>query len=186
MPLVPADRADRHTIDGHRVCEAIEGIGETAAVQAWAQRFALLADPRRLSLLLALRAAPDLCVSDLHRTQGRTHHPLPHHRRTHPRPTAHRHALTPQSRLDGLAAAWIVGRDDDGPVQHGGGTQGGDGARRADGRAARPGHPERGRYGRKGEAGPDPTGIVGGDDVARGEFGAHGVRISTLLSCEAA
>src|SRR6266702_4081114 len=70
MHLVPADRADRHTIDGHRVCEAIEGNGETAAVQAWAQRFALLADPGRLSLLLALRAAPDLCVSDLATATG--------------------------------------------------------------------------------------------------------------------
>ncbi|MER6925303.1 transcriptional regulator, partial [Streptomyces spiralis] len=27
MHLVPADRADRRTIDGHRVCDAIAAIG---------------------------------------------------------------------------------------------------------------------------------------------------------------
>lgn len=65
MHLVPAEHAHRRTIDEHRVCEAIEGIGEQAAVRAWADRFALVADPGRLTLLLALRAAPDISVSDL-------------------------------------------------------------------------------------------------------------------------
>lgn len=65
MHLVPAEHAHRRTIDEHRVCEAIEGIGEQSAVRAWADRFALVADPGRLTLLLALRAAPDISVSDL-------------------------------------------------------------------------------------------------------------------------
>ncbi|WP_055494749.1 metalloregulator ArsR/SmtB family transcription factor [Streptomyces sp. TP-A0356] len=65
MHLVPADRADRRTIDGHRVCEAIEAIGEPGAVRAWADRFSLLADPGRLALLLALHRAGPLAVSDL-------------------------------------------------------------------------------------------------------------------------
>jgi DNA-binding transcriptional ArsR family regulator len=65
MHLVPADRADRRTIDGHRVCEAIEAIGEPEAVRAWADRFSLLADPGRLALLLALHRAGPLAVSDL-------------------------------------------------------------------------------------------------------------------------
>ncbi|MEU0965966.1 metalloregulator ArsR/SmtB family transcription factor [Streptomyces sp. NPDC005917] len=65
MHLVPADRADRRTIDGHRVCDAIAAIGEPAHVRTWADRFSLLADPGRLALLLALHQAGPLAVSDL-------------------------------------------------------------------------------------------------------------------------
>ncbi|GGL90368.1 transcriptional regulator [Streptomyces fumigatiscleroticus] len=65
MHLVPADRADRRTIDGHRVCEAIAAIGEPGHVRAWADCFSLLADPKRLALLLALHRTGPLAVSDL-------------------------------------------------------------------------------------------------------------------------
>ncbi|WP_020119382.1 metalloregulator ArsR/SmtB family transcription factor [Streptomyces canus] len=65
MHLVPADRADRRTIDGHRVCDAIAAIGDPGHVRTWSDRFALLADPNRLSLLLALHRAGPLAVSDL-------------------------------------------------------------------------------------------------------------------------
>ncbi|MET9112643.1 metalloregulator ArsR/SmtB family transcription factor [Streptomyces longwoodensis] len=65
MHLVPADRADRRTIDGHRVCDAIAAIGDAGRVRAWADRFALLADPKRLALLLALHRTGPLAVSDL-------------------------------------------------------------------------------------------------------------------------
>ncbi|MYW64395.1 metalloregulator ArsR/SmtB family transcription factor [Streptomyces sp. SID8379] len=65
MHLVPAERADHRTIDGHRVCDAVAAIGDVADVRVWAERFALLADPRRLALLLALRRVGPLAVSDL-------------------------------------------------------------------------------------------------------------------------
>ncbi|MGW1003194.1 ArsR/SmtB family transcription factor [Streptomyces sp. NPDC002520] len=65
MHLVPAERADRRTIDGHRVCDAIAAIGEPGHVHAWAERFSLLSDPGRLALLLALDRAGPLAVSDL-------------------------------------------------------------------------------------------------------------------------
>jgi DNA-binding transcriptional ArsR family regulator len=65
MHLVPADRADRRIIDQEKVCEAIEGLGDPAEATAWAQRFALLADPTRLRLLLAIKAAGPISVSDL-------------------------------------------------------------------------------------------------------------------------
>ncbi|MEV6949281.1 metalloregulator ArsR/SmtB family transcription factor [Streptomyces sp. NPDC051172] len=65
MHLVPADRADRRTIDGHRVCDAIAAIGEPGHVRTWADRFSLLADPGRLALLLALHQTGPLAVSDL-------------------------------------------------------------------------------------------------------------------------
>ncbi|GAA2142161.1 metalloregulator ArsR/SmtB family transcription factor [Kitasatospora kazusensis] len=65
MHLVPADRADHRTIDGHRVCEAIAAIGDPEHIRSWAERFALLADPGRLALLLALHETGPLAVSDL-------------------------------------------------------------------------------------------------------------------------
>ncbi|HEU5355313.1 MAG TPA: metalloregulator ArsR/SmtB family transcription factor [Actinocrinis sp.] len=65
MHLVPAEHAHRHPIDEHRVCEAIEAIGEPEQVEQWAGRFALLADPGRLRLLLAIAACPQISVTDL-------------------------------------------------------------------------------------------------------------------------
>lgn len=65
MHLVPAERAHRHTIDEHRVCDAIAGIGPVEQVEQRAARFALLADPGRLALLLAVAAAPGISVTDL-------------------------------------------------------------------------------------------------------------------------
>ncbi|MEY9964381.1 DNA-binding transcriptional ArsR family regulator [Streptacidiphilus sp. MAP12-16] len=65
MHLVPEDRAHRRAIDEHTVCEAIEGIGDTAQIGVWATRFALLGEPGRLSLLLAIHRAGPIAVSDL-------------------------------------------------------------------------------------------------------------------------
>ncbi|MEU5366286.1 helix-turn-helix domain-containing protein [Streptomyces sp. NPDC005925] len=65
MHLVPADRAGRRAIDGHRVCDAVAAIGEPGHVRAWADRFSLLADAKRLALLLALHRTEPLAVSDL-------------------------------------------------------------------------------------------------------------------------
>jgi DNA-binding transcriptional ArsR family regulator len=65
MHLVPADQTHRRIIDGDRVCQAIAAVGDHAAVQALAQRYALLADPGRLALLTAIAAVPDISVSDL-------------------------------------------------------------------------------------------------------------------------
>lgn len=65
MHLVPADRAGHAVIDAPRVCDAIAGLGEAGAVAACAERFALLADPGRLSLLLCIRRAGPISVTDL-------------------------------------------------------------------------------------------------------------------------
>ena len=65
MHLVPADRADHRIIDDHRACEAIAALGDPEAVASWAQRFSLLADPGRLSLLVCIRAAGPISVTDL-------------------------------------------------------------------------------------------------------------------------
>ena len=65
MHLVPADRAEHRIIDGHRACEAIAALGDPGAVASWAQRFSLLSDPGRLSLLVCIRAAGPISVTDL-------------------------------------------------------------------------------------------------------------------------
>ena len=65
MHLVPADRAGHRTIDEHRACAAIAALGDPGAVADWAQRFSLLADPGRLSLLVCIRAVGPISVTDL-------------------------------------------------------------------------------------------------------------------------
>ena len=65
MHLVPAEQAGRRIIDREKVCEAIDSLGDPAHIAACAQRFALLADPTRLRLLLAIKAAGPISVSDL-------------------------------------------------------------------------------------------------------------------------
>ena len=65
MHLVPADRADHRIIDDHRACEAIAALGDPEVVGSWARRFSLLADPGRLSLLVCIRAAGPISVTDL-------------------------------------------------------------------------------------------------------------------------
>ena len=65
MHLVPADRADHRIIDDHRACEAIAALGDPEVVASWARRFSLLADPGRLSLLVCIKAAGPISVTDL-------------------------------------------------------------------------------------------------------------------------
>jgi DNA-binding transcriptional ArsR family regulator len=65
MHLVPAERAQQASIDEHRACEAIEALGEPEHVAVWAARFSLLSDPGRLALLLCIRHAGPISVTDL-------------------------------------------------------------------------------------------------------------------------
>ncbi|HSZ29657.1 MAG TPA: metalloregulator ArsR/SmtB family transcription factor [Pseudonocardiaceae bacterium] len=65
MHLVPAERAHRPAIDDHRVCDAIEALGGPEHLTAWAARFSLLGDRSRLALLLCIRNAGPISVTDL-------------------------------------------------------------------------------------------------------------------------
>jgi DNA-binding transcriptional ArsR family regulator len=65
MHLVPAERAGRRIIDQEKVCQAIESLRGLADARAWAQRFAVLGDPSRLRLLLCIKTAGPISVSDL-------------------------------------------------------------------------------------------------------------------------
>jgi ArsR family transcriptional regulator, lead/cadmium/zinc/bismuth-responsive transcriptional repressor len=68
--LLPAERADQRIIDGERVCQAIAALEDPAEIQARAQRFALLADPTRLTVLTCIQAAGPISVSDLAAATG--------------------------------------------------------------------------------------------------------------------
>jgi DNA-binding transcriptional ArsR family regulator len=65
MHLLPADRAGHPSIDGHLVCTAIEALGNRGHVEDWAARFSLLSDPHRLAMLLCIRGAGPISVTDL-------------------------------------------------------------------------------------------------------------------------
>ena len=68
--LLPAERSGHRIIDGERVCQAIAAIGPPEAVQAQAKTFAVLGDPTRLTLLIAIKAAGPISVSDLAAATG--------------------------------------------------------------------------------------------------------------------
>ncbi|MFJ2191971.1 ArsR/SmtB family transcription factor [Kitasatospora sp. NPDC087861] len=57
--------AGRRPIDEPAVRTARGAVADRGAVQAMAARYALLADPGRLALLLAIRRAGPICVTDL-------------------------------------------------------------------------------------------------------------------------
>jgi ArsR family transcriptional regulator, lead/cadmium/zinc/bismuth-responsive transcriptional repressor len=68
--LLPAERSGHRVIDGERVCQAIQALGDPAAIQARARVFALLGDPTRLMLLTCIEAAGPISVSDLAAATG--------------------------------------------------------------------------------------------------------------------
>ncbi|MBV9026118.1 MAG: helix-turn-helix transcriptional regulator [Streptomycetaceae bacterium] len=70
MHLVPPERAHRRAIDNHTICEAIEGIGDPDRIPAWANRFSLLSEPHRLTVLLAVHHAGPIAVTDLATATG--------------------------------------------------------------------------------------------------------------------
>ena len=65
MHQVPAARNDVRVIDPDQVCDATAVLADAVQVQQAAAVLDALGDVHRLSILLALHHAGDLCVSDL-------------------------------------------------------------------------------------------------------------------------
>ena len=65
MHLLPAERSGHRVIDAERICQAIAALDPPETIQARAQQFAVLADPTRLTLLLAIKAAISYSGVDL-------------------------------------------------------------------------------------------------------------------------
>jgi DNA-binding transcriptional ArsR family regulator len=57
--------ADLQAIDPGKRAEAAAALHDDHAIEEWARRFALLADPNRLRILFCLHRAPGIAVSDL-------------------------------------------------------------------------------------------------------------------------
>jgi len=68
--LLPADRSGHRVIDAERICRAIEALDQPEVIAARARQFAVLADPTRLTLLTAIKAAGPISVSDLAAATG--------------------------------------------------------------------------------------------------------------------
>jgi DNA-binding transcriptional ArsR family regulator len=66
-PEDAARQEQRHRAldEDHKVCDAIAALPDADTMHAWVTRFALLADPTRLTLLLCIHTAGEICVSDL-------------------------------------------------------------------------------------------------------------------------
>ena len=65
MHLVPTGDAARRVIDEEHVCDAIRGINGAGGVPDAAERFGIVGDPTRLTILLAIYHAGPIAVSDL-------------------------------------------------------------------------------------------------------------------------
>jgi DNA-binding transcriptional ArsR family regulator len=63
---------DHPLIEPERVREALDGLGDRTVIDEWAQRFSVVADPSRLSLLVCIHYAKEICVSDLAAAAGMT------------------------------------------------------------------------------------------------------------------
>ncbi|MGH9046848.1 MAG: ArsR/SmtB family transcription factor [Acidimicrobiales bacterium] len=70
MHRLPAERSHQRVIDGDRVCRAIAALDDPEAIHDRARRFALLADPTRLTLLTCIHVAGPISVSDLSAATG--------------------------------------------------------------------------------------------------------------------
>lgn len=70
MHRIPPERAQLRMIDAERVCKAMDAIDDEAGVQAWTQRFSLLGDLTRARLLMCIKAAGPISVSDLTAATG--------------------------------------------------------------------------------------------------------------------
>ncbi|SEP18518.1 DNA-binding transcriptional regulator, ArsR family [Amycolatopsis saalfeldensis] len=63
---------DRRLIDPERVAAAVAGLGDRAVIDEWAGRFAVVADPSRLALLVSIHYAREISVTDLAAATGMT------------------------------------------------------------------------------------------------------------------
>lgn len=78
MHQVETARQGERIIDPDQVCDAIAVLADRGAVQRTAELLDALGDPHRLSILLALHHAGDLCVSDLAFAVGMTDSAVSH------------------------------------------------------------------------------------------------------------
>jgi len=108
---VPTSRRDERIVDPDQVCDALAVLADRPAVLRSAALLGALGDPSRLSLLLALHHAGDLCVSDLAFAVGMTDSAVSHALRllrAHGMVTAHRAGRMVHYRVAGDLTARLL------------------------------------------------------------------------------
>ena len=99
----PALRGAR-VVDPEQVCDAVAVLADSAALARAAGVLDALGDPNRLGIVLALRHAGDLCVSDLALAVGMSDSAVSHALRllrAHGMVSAHRHGRLVRYRVTG-------------------------------------------------------------------------------------
>ena len=108
---MPTSRRDERIVDPDQVCDALAVLADRPAVRRSAAVLAALGDPSRLSLLLALHHAGDLCVSDLAFAVGMSDSAVSHALRllrAHGMVTAHRAGRMVHYRVAGELTARLL------------------------------------------------------------------------------
>lgn len=111
MHQVPTSRRGERIVDPDQVCDALAVLADRPAVRRSAALLGALGDPSRLSLLLALHHAGDLCVSDLAFAVGMTDSAVSHALRllrAHGMVTAHRAGRMVHYRVAGDLTARLL------------------------------------------------------------------------------
>jgi ArsR family transcriptional regulator, lead/cadmium/zinc/bismuth-responsive transcriptional repressor len=104
MHRVPPARRELRVIDPGQVCDATAVLADHGALQRSASVFAALGEVGRLSILLALHHAGDLCVSDIAVAVGMSDSAVSHALRllrAQGMVTAHRDGRLVRYRVDG-------------------------------------------------------------------------------------
>jgi ArsR family transcriptional regulator, lead/cadmium/zinc/bismuth-responsive transcriptional repressor len=108
---VPSTRREQRVIDPDQVCDATAVLADSAQLQHSATVLDALGDVNRLSILLALHHAGDLCVSDLAVSVGMSDSAVSHALRllrAHGMVTAHREGRLVRYRTAGALAQRLL------------------------------------------------------------------------------
>jgi DNA-binding transcriptional ArsR family regulator len=108
---VPQALSGARVIDPDQVCDALAVLADSDAVERSARVLDALGDPNRLGILLALRHAGDLCVSDLALAVGISDSAVSHALRllrAHAMVSAHRQGRLVRYRVTGALAGRLL------------------------------------------------------------------------------
>lgn len=111
MHQVPQALSGARVIDPDQVCDALAVLADSDAVERSARVLDALGDPNRLGILLALRHAGDLCVSDLALAVGMSDSAVSHALRllrAHAMVSAHRQGRLVRYRVTGALAGRLL------------------------------------------------------------------------------
>jgi DNA-binding transcriptional ArsR family regulator len=108
---VPPALRESRVVDPEQVCDAVAVLSDVAALESTAGVLGALGDVNRLAIVLALRHAGDLCVSDLALAVGMSDSAVSHALRllrAHGMVSAHRHGRLVRYRVTGALTEQLL------------------------------------------------------------------------------